>query len=103
MRLEMRVLAADLKGDLHDIRGMRKKLPQAYSKTSYAAGSELAARLIRESSWGIAYDSVRHAGGQCAAVLRPPALSRCRVERHMVFEWDGRKIEKVYDMKEYLE
>ncbi len=103
MRLEMRVLTAELKGGLHDIRGMQKQLPQVYSKTSYAAGQELAARMVKESSWGIAYDSVRHAGGQCAAVLRPPALSRCRAERHMVFEWDGRRVGKVYDMKQYLE
>ncbi|MHB2026267.1 MAG: RES family NAD+ phosphorylase [Elusimicrobiota bacterium] len=101
MRLEMRVLTADLDGNLHDIRGMRKKLPQVYSRTSYAASQELADRLIKESSFGIVYDSVRHKGGQCAAVLRPPVLSRCRQERHLIFEWDGKKIEKVYELQEY--
>jgi hypothetical protein len=101
MRLEMRVVIADLNGRLHDIRGMQKKLPQVYSRTNYAASQELADRLVKDSSFGIAYDSVRHKGGQCAAVLRPPILSRCRQERHLIFEWDGKKVDKVYELHEY--
>lgn len=100
MRLEMRVLAADLDGNLHDIRGMRKKLPKVYSRTSYAASQELADRLVKESSYGIVYDSVRHKGGQCVAALRPPVLSNCQRERHLIFEWDGEKIGKVYELRE---
>lgn len=101
---EARILekvSANLNGDLRDIRGMRKKLPQVYSRTSCAAAQELADRLVKESSYGIAYDSVRHQGGQCAAVLRPPVLSRCRPERHLIFEWDGKKIARVYELHEY--
>jgi len=101
MRLEMRVLTADLDGNLHDIRGMEKKLPQVYIRSSYAASQELGARLVKESSYGIAYDSVRHKGGQCVAVLRPPVLSHCRPERHLIFEWGGKKINKVYELHEY--
>ena len=101
MRLEMRVLTADLDGNFHDIRGMQKKMPQVYSRTSYAASQELADRLVKESSYGIAYDSVRHKGGQCVAVLRPPVLSNCERERNLIFEWDGKKIEKVYELHEF--
>ena len=100
MRLEMRVLTADLDGNLHDIRGMQKKLPQVYSRTSYAAAQELGGRLVKESSYGIAYDSVRNKGGQCAAIFRPPVLSNCQRERNLVFEWDGKKIGKVYELRE---
>ncbi len=101
MRLEMRVLTADLDGHLHDIRGMQRKLPQIYSRTSYAASQELADRLVKESSYGIAYNSVRHKGGQCAAVLRPPVLNHCRQKQQLIFEWNGRKIDKVYELHEY--
>jgi hypothetical protein len=76
-------------------------MPQVYSRTSYAASQELADRLVKESSFGIAYDSVRHKGGQCVAVLRPPVLSNCERERNLIFEWDGKKIEKVYELHEY--
>lgn len=103
MRLEMRVLTADLDGNLHDIRGMQKKLPQVYSRTSCAASQELGGRLVKESSYGIAYDSVRDKGGQCAAVFRPPVLSNCQHERNLVFEWDGMKIGKVYELRELNE
>jgi hypothetical protein len=101
MRLEMRVLTANLNGKIHDIRGLEKKLPQVYSRISYGASQELADRLAKESSYGIAYDSVRHKGGQCVAALRPSVLSHCQRERNLIFEWDGKKIAKVYELHEY--
>ncbi|MBI3507716.1 MAG: RES family NAD+ phosphorylase [Proteobacteria bacterium] len=101
-RLEMRVLAAKLDGDLHDIRGMKKQLPKVYSRTSYAAGQELAGRLRKQDSYGIAYDSIRSKGGECAAVFRPPALKHCWQERHMEFEWDGKRISKKFELREYV-
>jgi len=102
IRLEMRALTADLDGDLHDIRGMQKMLPLVFSRSSYAASQSLGGRLVKESSFGITYDSVRHKDGQCVAVLRPPVLSHGRLERHLIFEWDGNKIRKVYELHEYF-
>lgn len=101
MRLEMRALTADLDGNLHDIRGLEKKMSKVYSETSYAASQALARELIKDFSYGIVYDSVRRKGGQCVAVFRPTVLSHCRLERHMIFEWDGKKIDKVYELHEY--
>lgn len=102
MRLEMRVLVASLDADLHDIRGMAKQFAKVYSRTSYAASQELGMKLRKGGSFGVAYDSVRHSGGECAAIFRPPALSHCRQERHMIFEWDGKQISKVFELREYL-
>ncbi|MEK6544410.1 MAG: RES family NAD+ phosphorylase [Elusimicrobiota bacterium] len=101
MRLEMRVLAADLSGDLHDIRGMARKLPRVYSKTSYVASQNFAYELMKDFSYGIAYDSVRCKGGQCVAIFRPAILSHCRPERNLIFEWDGKKIDRVYELREF--
>lgn len=58
--LDMRVYAADLTADLHDIRGMRQSHPGYYHPSSYAASQELARTLRRDGSDGIVYDSVRH-------------------------------------------
>lgn len=102
MRLEMRVLTANLGADLHDIRGMAKQFPKVCSKTSYAESQELGIRLRRAGSFGIAYDSVRDDGGECAAVFRPLALGPCRQERHLIYEWDGKQISKVFELREYL-
>lgn len=100
MLLEMRVLHADLDGRLHDIRGAQKKYAQIYSKSDYSAGQAWARDLVKSSSSGIVYDSVRHKGGQCAAVFRPPVLSHCRPAEKLIFEWDGKMVAKVYELKE---
>ena len=102
MRLQIRALAATLDADLHDIRRMAKTFPKVYSKTSCAESQELGLKLKKAASFGIAYDSVRHAGGECAAIFRPPALSHCRQERHLIYEWDGKQIAKVFELREYM-
>ncbi len=101
MELDMRVYVLDLDGDLHDIRGMADALPEVYDPDDYSAGQGLGRRLRDAGAFGIAYDSVRRAGGQCAAVLRPPVLSNGRQERHLCYVWDGRQIGTVYEKREY--
>ena len=102
MQLPMRILTADLSGDLHDIRGSRKKFSGFYNKSNYLAAQSLGRALSAERSHGIVYNSVRHNGGECVAVFRPQVLNRCCVNGHMIFEWDGTKINKVYELREYL-
>jgi hypothetical protein len=57
--------------------------------------------MAAEGSYGIVYDSVRHKGGQCAAVFRPPVLSRCRSAGFLAFDWNGLEVAKVYELREY--
>ena len=96
MELDMRVLLADLRERFHDIRGRQGELPEVYAAMSYSVSQALGKRLRGQNSWGIIYDSVRHPGGECAAVFRPPALSNCRQERHLCYVWDGTQIISVY-------
>lgn len=98
--LEMRVLTASLAGRLHDLRGLRRSLRAVYSATGYAASQKLGARLRREGSSGIAYQSIRRPGGECAAVLRAAVLSACRPQSNLIYQWDGEKIAKVFDVRE---
>lgn len=100
MRLEMRAIRADLAGRLHDIRGMQKRIPKVYDLSNYKESQALARELVRQGSFGVVYDSVRHKGGQCAAVFRPPVLSRARAAEQMIFEWDGKTIVKTYELRE---
>jgi hypothetical protein len=101
MWLEMRVLTANLSGSLHDIRGMERNLPGVSSTTSYAVPQELGVRLRQEGSRGIVYDSVRRKGGECVASLRASVLSHCLAPKSLIYEWDGVKIAKVFDMREH--
>jgi RES domain len=96
MELDMRVLLVDLEQELTDIRGMRESLAAVYDPNSYHAAQALGARLRAADAWGIVYDSVRHPGGECVAVFRPPALANCRQSMHLCYVWDGARISQVY-------
>jgi len=96
MELDMRVLLTDLDQELADIRGMRESLASVYAPETYHASQALGRQLRAENAWGIVYDSVRHAGGVCVAVFRPPALSNCRESLHLCYVWDGARISLVY-------
>jgi RES domain-containing protein len=96
IELDMRVIQARLDATLHDLRGMGGEHPELVSPTDYGASQRLAERLRAAGSWGIAWESVRHPGGECAAVLRPPALSSPRQAQHLAYVWDGERIVHVY-------
>ncbi len=100
MEIDMRTYLTDMKGSMHDIRG-RTDLADVYHPDNYAAGQALGRALKAENAWGIVYDSVRHAGGQCVAVLRPKALSNCRQGPHFCYVWDGARICTVYEKRLY--
>lgn len=99
--LEMRVLEARLRAPLHDLRPLRGDLPRVHDPDDYNDSRRLGRQLWERGSWGIAYRSVRHAGGECAAVFRPRALSDCRQAEHLVYLWDGQGIVEVYEKRLY--
>lgn len=101
MELDLRAYASDLTAALHDLRGRRAQLPELYhpEPARYGPGQRLAARLRRAGSDGLVYDSVRDQGGECAAVLRPKALSPARQGPHLCYVWDGAAITQVYEKR----
>jgi len=92
IEIGMRVLHADLSTRLHDLRGLRARYPAIYHDADYSAGQQLAKALRAAGSFGVAYDSVRDAGGQCVAIFQPRALSNCRQAEHFGYLWDGSRI-----------
>ena len=103
MMLPMRVLDSALNGHLHDIRGSKQKYPGVYSTATYSHSQELGRTLWNQDSQGIVFDSVRHAKGECVAVFKPSLLTHCRQERTLLYEWNGRKIIKIYALHEFVE
>lgn len=99
IELDMRVLQANVAAELHDVRGLADVYPAIYDPDDYTASRELAVRLRAEGSWGLVFDSVRDPEGECVAVLRPPAISACKQSRHLVYVWDGTRIEAVYEKR----
>lgn len=100
MELDMRVYVIDLAGPMHDLRGLKGDFPLVYHPDNYGVAQHLAVELRKKGSHGIAYDSVRRTGGECAAIFRPPVLSNCRQERHLCYVWDGHNIASVYEKRQ---
>ena len=101
MELDMRVLVADLNGDLHDIRGQQEARSELYNPDSYGASQDFARSVRADNSNGIVYNCVRHPPGQCVAIFRPPLLSNCRQERHLCYVWNGSTISEIYEKRLY--
>lgn len=97
--LDMRVLTVSVKSPLHDLRGMRRILPDVYRPDDYTASQLLGGALRAGGASGIAYDSVRHDGGKCVAIFRPRALSHCRDRKRLRYIWDGSRITDVLEVK----
>ena len=97
--LEMRCYLADVACELHDLRGKRIELPDVYDPMSYAASQKLGAELRASGSNGVAFDSVRRAGGECVAVFRPRLVQNVRQSVHLRYAWDGAAISQVYEIR----
>jgi len=102
MMLSMRALDTCLSGKLDDIRHLRHKRSNLYSLNSYIHSQAFGRDLWEKGSGGILYESVRHPKGECVAVFKPSLLSHCHDERALVYEWDGKRILKVYQLREFL-
>ncbi len=103
LEIDMRMYLTDVAADLHDLRGINNQsdFAPAYDPNNYAASQTLGRELKAANAWGIAYDSVRHRGGQCVAVFRPRALSNCRQGPHFRYVWNGREITGVLAISLY--
>ncbi|MGN6312655.1 MAG: RES family NAD+ phosphorylase [Rhodanobacteraceae bacterium] len=93
--LPMRCYATGVHGTLHDI---RKGFKVEHDPDNYAASQKLGARLRGEGSNGVAYDSVRHVGGECVALFYPDLASPCVQSRHFLYCWDGKQIAQVLEI-----
>lgn len=100
MDLDMRVYLTDVLAALHDLRG-RSDLAALYAPDSYRDSQRLGRELRGQGAWGVIYDSVRRQGGQCVGVFRPRALSNCRQGLHLVYAWNGSRIDTVYEKRLY--
>jgi len=95
--IDMREYVATVDADLRDIRGMQSAMPDVYDPNSSAATRAFGVPLRFAGENGIAYSSVRNPNGECVAVFKPPALSRCTQSKHYAYVWDGREITSYYD------
>lgn len=100
MELDMRVYLADIDGELHDIRGLSDTHTDWYHHLNYNTSQTLGRSLREINAWGIVYHSVRHKGGECAGIFRPPVIAPTRQGPHLTYVWDGKRIARVYEKRD---
>jgi hypothetical protein len=100
IELDMRSYLADVAARFHDIRGQRARMSDIYDPDSYISSQVFGRRLKLGGANGIAYDSVRHPGGECLAIFRPRLIQNLRQGVHLRYVWDGGKISRVYELRQ---
>jgi hypothetical protein len=94
--IDLRCYKALVRQPLHDIRGLHAQLGAVYSPDDYGASQAFGAQLRALGSWGVAYDSVRDAGGECVGIFRPRALAPALQGQHVALQWNGEQVESWY-------
>lgn len=100
--IDMRAYVGHVRADLHDVRG--QGWDEVHDPDNLSASQALARHLRQVDSlgsWGIAYRSVRHAGGECVALLRPRAIKPPVIRAsHVTLHWHGSGFDKWYEKTE---
>lgn len=93
--VDYRVYVAQIQQPLHDLRGPR--FAALHHPNDLAAPRMLAREYRAGGSWGLLYRSVRRAGAECLAVLRPQAVQLpVRQGPHVTLTWDGQRVSGWY-------
>lgn len=97
--LEMRRYVSELRQPMHllPLQGRAALL----HPDDYGPAQRFGRALRDRRSWGLHYPSVRHRGGHCVAVLRPPALTPVSQAAHYRYCWNGQAIERVERVEAY--
>ncbi|MGE3320019.1 MAG: RES family NAD+ phosphorylase [Candidatus Berkiella sp.] len=82
---------------LIDIRGSTHS--HLHDPVNYSASQVFGLQMKEAREWGLVYKSVRHSGGECVAILRPPAIPLPVIQtQHLTFDWNGTKIYQYYEI-----
>jgi hypothetical protein len=103
MHLPMRLYRVEVDATLHDLRDEGGPLDaDVHAPDSYAASQALGRALHDAGSWGVAYRSVRHPGGQCVGLFKPKAARQCIHAAYLLYAWDGSGFSDVYEKLDEL-
>jgi len=92
--VSMRVYIGKVIKPMHDVRG--DDYQHVHNPDDWSPSQIVGQEIKTINSWGIVYRSVRDAGGECIAALRPPAITIPQQGAHLSYVWDGNRISDVY-------
>lgn len=94
---QFREIVLEIDAALHDLRGLGQDAAEVLDPVDYAGSQQLGARLRAAGGQGLAYPSVRCAGGDCAGLFYPD-LARNPVQgRHLDYHWNGERVDLYRD------
>ncbi len=97
LHLPMRLYHLAVDACLHDLRPLAAAPAAVHAPDDYSAARTLAAGLRAAGSAGVAYRSVRHAGGHNIGLFSPQGASQCLHAAHLLYVWDGQRFADVYE------
>ncbi len=92
--VSMRVYIGKVIKPMHDVRG--DNYEYVHNPDDWSPSQVVGQEMKTINSWGIVYRSLRDAGGECIAALRPPAVTVPRQGTHLSYVWDGSRVSDVY-------
>lgn len=95
---QFREIVLDVRARLHDLRGESVGVSPLLQQQDYSASQALGASLRASGSEGVAYPSVRCAGGECVGLFYPDCASHPVQGRHLDYHWDGTRVDLYRDL-----
>ncbi len=97
--LQMRCYVGEVALPVHDIRSKTYKTLQSEDVSTYPLCQAFAGNIRSQGSNGLYYTSVRDCGGECLALFKAIATSPVKQSKHYIYQWDGKHIHHVYEIK----
>jgi hypothetical protein len=95
---DMRVLVGTVAAEFEDVAALpEEERRPLLDPNSYVASQAYAKQIRAAGANGVAYPSVRHAGGQCLGALRPRAVGSPHQERHLKYRWNRERVDRYFD------
>jgi hypothetical protein len=96
--LQMRTLISE--GVDAQVYELRAGFEDLHDPNSYAASRRAGATFRAHGANGVAYRSVRHAGGECLGIFRPKAIPIPTQGPHLQYHFDGARIDRWFQIGE---
>jgi hypothetical protein len=100
LRQQMRLYTVLAHGEVVDLRDDPSLDPAVLSPDDYVAAQALGRAVRAAGAAGIAYPSVRDAGGDCLAALKTTLLRDCHHAAYLEYSWNGSAIDVVFELNQ---
>jgi hypothetical protein len=95
---DFRVLVGTVTAEFADVAALPVRQRASILDVESYAASQVYAKAIRAAGAnGLAYSSVRYAGGRCIGAFRPRAVGIPHQERHLKYRWNGERVDRYFD------